>query len=207
MPQGHSVTAKTLRVPRTLRPGAVQPKPRRPAGRRARPHGGCGPSQATPPPLLAPRPRVLSVLHRASGSCRPPPHPAAWPLRTRSWHPAAAARFGVRAGPGPSTGHRAVPALGLPVPPGPQGRAQRGPRAPQETPHPFFSRDSASPLPGGLEVSPDSKPVPSAPTPPSLRPAGLREGWSPRPHGSSAGRPLPSDEGSVRRAPRHGLAN
>lgn len=79
MPQGHSVTAKTRRVPRTLRPGAVQPKPRRPAGRRARPHGGCGPSQATPPPLLAPRPRVLSVLHRASGSCRPPPHPAAWP--------------------------------------------------------------------------------------------------------------------------------
>lgn len=207
MPQGHSVTAKTRRVPRTLRPGAVQPKPRRPTGRRARPHGGCGPSQATPR-LSWPRGPASSL------SCTVPAARVVLPLilrrgplRTRSWHPAAAARFGVRAGPGPSTGRRAVPALGLPVLPGPQGRAQRGPRAPQETPHPFFSRDSASPLPGGLEVSPDSKPVPSAPTPPSLRPAGLREGWSPRPHGSSAGRPLPSDEGSARRAPRLELAN
>lgn len=67
----HSVTAMACLVPRAPRPGAVQPddmETHRPAGRPARPRGGCRPCVPPPLPLLSSRPRVLCVLHCPSGS-------------------------------------------------------------------------------------------------------------------------------------------
>lgn len=93
----HSVTAMACLVPRAPRPGAVQPddmETHRPAGRPARPHGGCRPCVPPPLPLLSPRPRVLCVLHCPSGSRQSPHILRCAPSERGSWHAATAARSG-----------------------------------------------------------------------------------------------------------------
>lgn len=158
----------------------------RPTGPPAAPPGptaAAGPRVPPPLPLLSPRPRVLCVLHCPSGSRQSPHILRCAPSERGSWHAATAARSGGLSRSRPV--HRAQSCPGTRPGTWPPRSVAVGATCSPGNPSPILLLRLGVRSPWGSGSEPGFKACTSAPAPPSLRPARLWEGWSPRPRGSS----------------------